>query len=99
MAVGVLNFIPSVGSLSVAAIATVLAVITFPSSAYVLSDTGQNARFDDHNGNLRCSARHGRRSTLNPVMIFLGLSFWGWLWEFPASALGRPDARHVQDPL
>jgi predicted PurR-regulated permease PerM len=28
--------------------------------------------------------------TLNPVVIFLGLSFWGWLWGIPGALLAVP---------
>jgi predicted PurR-regulated permease PerM len=32
----------------------------------------------------------GRRLTLNPVVIFLGLTFWGWLWGIPGALLAVP---------
>jgi predicted PurR-regulated permease PerM len=32
----------------------------------------------------------GRRLTLNPVMIFLGLTFWGWMWGIAGAILAVP---------
>jgi predicted PurR-regulated permease PerM len=32
----------------------------------------------------------GRRLTLNPVVIFLGLIFWGWLWGIAGALLAVP---------
>jgi predicted PurR-regulated permease PerM len=32
----------------------------------------------------------GRRLILNPVVIFLGLVFWGWLWGIAGMLLAVP---------
>jgi predicted PurR-regulated permease PerM len=32
----------------------------------------------------------GRRLTLNPVVIFLGLTFWGWIWGITGALLAVP---------
>ena len=32
----------------------------------------------------------GRRLTLNPVVIFLGLTFWGWIWGITGAILAVP---------
>ena len=32
----------------------------------------------------------GRRLELNPVMVFLGLTFWWWIWGIPGSLLAVP---------
>jgi predicted PurR-regulated permease PerM len=32
----------------------------------------------------------GRRLTLNPVVIFLGLTFWGWMWGITGAILAVP---------
>ena len=31
-----------------------------------------------------------RRLTLNPVVIFVSLVFWGWLWGIPGALLAVP---------
>jgi predicted PurR-regulated permease PerM len=32
----------------------------------------------------------GRRLILNPVVIFMGIIFWGWLWGIPGALLAVP---------
>jgi len=32
----------------------------------------------------------GRRFTLNPVVIFISLIFWTWLWGIPGALLSLP---------
>jgi predicted PurR-regulated permease PerM len=32
----------------------------------------------------------GHRLTLNPVVIFLGLTFWGWIWGITGALLAVP---------
>jgi predicted PurR-regulated permease PerM len=32
----------------------------------------------------------GRRLTLNPVVIFISLMFWTWLWGMPGALLAVP---------
>ena len=32
----------------------------------------------------------GRRFTLNPVVIFVSLIFWTWLWGVPGALLSVP---------
>jgi predicted PurR-regulated permease PerM len=32
----------------------------------------------------------GRSLTLNPVMILLSLTFWGWMWGIPGIILAVP---------
>jgi predicted PurR-regulated permease PerM len=32
----------------------------------------------------------GRRLTLNPLVIFISLMFWTWLWGIPGALLSIP---------
>ena len=32
----------------------------------------------------------GRRLVLNPVIVFLAVMFWGWLWGIPGVLLAVP---------
>ena len=32
----------------------------------------------------------GRASRMNPVVIFVGVLFWGWLWGIPGALLAVP---------
>lgn len=32
----------------------------------------------------------GRQLTLNPILVFLAVIFWGWLWGLPGALLAVP---------
>jgi predicted PurR-regulated permease PerM len=32
----------------------------------------------------------GRRLTMNPLLILVSLTFWGWVWGTPGALLGVP---------
>lgn len=87
---GLLNFIPTVGALSVAALITVVAAMTFPSIAHALIVPAAFLSLTIATGTFISPLIMGRRLTLNPVVIFLGLSFWGWLWGIPGALLAVP---------
>ena len=87
---GLLNFIPTVGSLSVAVILTLVATTTFPSLTHALLVPAAFLTLTILVGTFVSPLIMGRRLTLNPVVIFLGLSFWGWLWGIPGALLAVP---------
>ena len=87
---GVLNFIPTVGSLSVALIITLVATVTFPSLPHALLVPAAYLGLTVTMGTFVSPLIMGQRLTLNPVVIFLGLSFWGWLWGIPGALLAVP---------
>jgi len=87
---GLLNFIPTVGALSVAALVTLVAALTFPSLGHALLVPAAFLGLTMTMGTFVSPLIMGRRLTLNPVVIFLGLSFWGWLWGIPGALLAVP---------
>ena len=87
---GLLNFIPTVGSLSTAVILTLVATTTFPSLTHALLVPAAYLTLTILIGTFVSPLIMGRRLTLNPVVIFLGLSFWGWLWGIPGALLAVP---------
>lgn len=87
---GLLNFIPTVGALSVAVILTLVATATFPSLTHALLVPAAFLTLTIAVGTFVSPFIMGRRLTLNPVVIFLGLSFWGWLWGIPGALLAVP---------
>jgi predicted PurR-regulated permease PerM len=87
---GLLNFIPTVGALSVAVILTLVATATFPSLTHALLVPAAFLAVTIAVGTFVSPLIMGRRLTLNPVVIFLGLSFWGWLWGIPGALLAVP---------
>ena len=88
--VALLNFVPYVGDLVSITVLAVVALMTFdnlghavlvPVVYYVLTAT---------EGQLITPMILGRRFTLNPVVIFISLMFWGWLWGIPGALLAVP---------
>jgi predicted PurR-regulated permease PerM len=41
----------------------------------------------------------GRRLTINPIMILISLSFWGWVWGTPGALLAVPLLIIIQTVL
>jgi predicted PurR-regulated permease PerM len=87
---GLLNFIPTIGSLSMAVILTLVATTAFPSLLHALLVPAAFLTLTILVGTFVSPLIVGRRLTLNPVVIFLGLSFWGWLWGIPGALLAVP---------
>ena len=87
---GLLNFIPTVGSLSAATLVTLVSISTFPSLAHAALVPVCFLALTVTMGTFITPLIMGRKLTLNPVVIFLGLSFWGWLWGIPGALLAVP---------
>jgi predicted PurR-regulated permease PerM len=87
---GLLSFIPTVGAVSAAVIVTIVAVMSFPSIGHALVVPPAFLALTMTLGTFISPLIMGRRLTLNPVVIFLGLSFWGWLWGIPGALLAVP---------
>lgn len=85
-----LNFIPTVGALSVAILITLISLATFPSLTHAALAPIAFLTLTMVMGTFVSPLIMGRRLTLNPVVIFLGLSFWGWLWGIPGALLAVP---------
>ncbi len=87
---GLINFIPTVGALTTAVLMTLISVATFPSIAHAALVPVAFLALTMTVGTFVSPLVMGRRLTLNPVAIFLGLSFWGWLWGIPGALLAVP---------
>jgi predicted PurR-regulated permease PerM len=85
-----LNFIPTVGALAVVILITLISVTTFSSLTHALLPPAAFLALTMAVGSLVSPLIISRRLTLNPVVIFLGLSFWGWLWGIPGALLAVP---------
>ena len=87
---GLLNFIPTVGALAVALLMTLISLTTFSSLTHALLVPLAFLSLTVAVGTFLSPLIMGRRLTLNPVVIFLGLSFWGSLWGVPGALLAVP---------
>jgi predicted PurR-regulated permease PerM len=90
LAVALLNFIPYFGPGAGIILLTVVGLLTFdtlwraalPPAWYLLSHAVESNLITPH--------LLGRRFTLNPVVIFVSLIFWTWLWGVPGALLSVP---------
>ena len=87
---GLLNFIPYLGALATAGILAIVSVLTFDSLGRALVAPLLYLAINTVEGYLVTPMLLGRRLTLNPVVIFLGIILWGWLWGIPGALLAVP---------
>jgi predicted PurR-regulated permease PerM len=83
---GVLNFIPYIGPMVMLTVLTVVALLTFDSLHQALLVPAGYFALEALEGQLLTPLFLGRHLSLNPLMIFLGIIFWSWLWG-PAGGL------------
>lgn len=88
--VAVLNFVPYFGPVAGVILLAAVGILTFdtlwqgllPPALYLLLHLVE--------ANLITPVLMGRRFTLNPVVIFVSLIFWTWLWGVPGALLSVP---------
>ena len=88
--VAVLSYVPYIGPLTSQIVLGLVGVMTFDSLGRALIAPGIYFAIDVLESNLIAPAVLGRRLELNPVMIFLAVSFWTWLWGIPGALLAVP---------
>jgi predicted PurR-regulated permease PerM len=88
--VAVLNFIPYLGALIVNVILTLVALMTFEDIVRILSVPAITLVIDIVEAYLVTPFVVGKRLTLNPVVLFLWLIFWGWLWGVAGALIAVP---------
>ncbi len=88
--VAVLNFIPYLGALTGIICMTVGAVLTFDSLGYALIFPATYLAIGVLEGSFITPWVMGRSLTLNPVIILLSLTFWGWMWGVTGVILAVP---------
>jgi predicted PurR-regulated permease PerM len=85
-----LNFIPYVGPLAGIVSTLIVSLLTFDSAAHALLMPVAYLAMATIEGNFVTPIIVGRILTLNPVMIFLSLMFWGWVWGIAGALLAVP---------
>jgi len=88
--VAVLNFVPYLGALTGIICMTVGATLSFDSLSYALVFPAVYLLFSTLEGNFVTPWVMGRSLTLNPVIILLSLTFWGWMWGIAGVILAVP---------
>jgi predicted PurR-regulated permease PerM len=85
-----LNFVPYIGALTEIIIVSLVAAATFPHLAHALLVPAAYLGLATIEANLFTPFVMGRRMTLNPVIIFVAVTFWGFLWGILGVFLAVP---------
>jgi len=87
---GLLNFIPYFGPIIGVAVLATAGLVSFDSVGRALLPPILYLAFHAMESNFVTPMILGRRLTMNPVVIFLSLMFWTWLWGIPGALLSIP---------
>lgn len=85
-----LNFIPYFGPLIGVVILSLVGFVTFDAFGQALLPPIVYLLLHTIEANFITPLILGRRLTMNPVIIFLALMFWMWLWGVPGALLSVP---------
>jgi predicted PurR-regulated permease PerM len=86
----VLNFVPYFGAVAGVLLLSAVGILTFDTLGLSLLPAAWYLLLHLLEANLVTPVLLGRRFTLNPVVIFISLIFWMWLWGVPGALLSVP---------
>ena len=86
MLAGLLNYVPYVGPAIMVIVLFGVGLVTFPSLGQACIAPLGLIALTTTEGHFITPTIVGRRVSLNPLLVFLGLAFWTWLWG-PIGAL------------
>jgi predicted PurR-regulated permease PerM len=84
------EFIPYVGATALLATLTLAGLATFPETGHALLVPASYLAVNLIQSNFIAPVVLGRRLTLNPVAILVGLVFWWWLWGVGGAFIAVP---------
>jgi predicted PurR-regulated permease PerM len=77
---GLLNYVPYVGPCVMVVILFGVGLVTFPSVGHAFIAPAALIALTTTEGHFITPTIVGRRLTLNPLLVFLALAFWTWIW-------------------
>ena len=86
----VLEFIPYIGAAIITVILTLAAITTYDTVSQALLVPLVFVAINLIQGNFVSPLLLADRLTLNPVAVFVGLTFWWWVWGIPGAFLAVP---------
>ncbi|MEX0807966.1 MAG: AI-2E family transporter [Dongiaceae bacterium] len=86
----VLNFIPYFGAIAGMAIVFVVALLNFPTLGEALLAPAIYLGVNILESQFLTPAVLSRRLTINPVVLFLAVAFWGFIWGVPGALMAVP---------
>jgi len=84
------EFIPYVGATVMLGLLAMAGLVTFPSIGQALLVPGAYLTVNLIQANFVTPAVLGRRLTLNPVAILIGIVFWWWIWGVGGAFIAVP---------
>jgi predicted PurR-regulated permease PerM len=98
----ILNYIPYIGPVCMVAIIFAVGLVTFETLGYALLPPAAFVALTTIEGHIITPTILGRRLTLNPLVVFIAIVFWAWLWgpfgaflAVPLSIVALVIANHV----
>jgi predicted PurR-regulated permease PerM len=87
---GLFNFIPYAGSAITLVVLTIVTILTHESLGPALGVAAAYLGLATLEGQVVQPLALGRRLSLSPLIVFLGLWLWGWLWGVAGMFLATP---------
>jgi predicted PurR-regulated permease PerM len=87
---GLFNYVPYIGPAIMVIVLFGVGLVTFPSLAHALIAPLGLVAVATLEGHLITPTLVGRRLTLNPLVVFLALAFWTWMWGPMGALLATP---------
>lgn len=84
------EFVPYLGATAMLVILSLAGLATFPQMGHAFLVPGSYLAVNLIQANFVTPAALGRRLTLNPVAILIGLVFWWWLWGVGGAFIAVP---------
>ena len=88
--VALLNFIPYFGPMLAAVLLALGGLMVFDDVWVAMMPAALQVGFHLVEANVITPTVLGRRLTMNPLLILVSLTFWGWVWGTPGALLGVP---------
>ena len=88
--IALLNFVPYFGPMLAAALLALGGLMVFDDVWFALLPAALQIAFHLVEANVVTPMLLGRRLTMNPLLILVSLTFWGWVWGTPGALLGVP---------
>lgn len=88
--VAILNYVPYLGPIAAALLLALGGLMTFADPWYALVPAAIFIAIHLVEANVLTPTLVGKRLTINPLLILLALSFWGWVWGTTGALLAVP---------